>query len=95
MGKELIEHKAYSQSLDLSQMTLDALGCKWMILDELFASAAESSIDSPAYSQPLCTARQIALVDLLKTWGIQPKSVVGHSSGEIGKLSSTVIQRRA
>jgi len=34
-------------------------------------------------SQPLCTAVQIALVNLLRSWGLSPASVVGHSSGEI------------
>lgn len=42
-----------------------------------------SNIDDPAYCQPICTALQIALVDLLSTWGVYPHSVVGHSSGEI------------
>jgi len=85
MGKELITHRAYERSLETSQTSLDALGCKWSLQHELFASAEHSQIDSPAFSQPLCTALQIALVDLLKSWGIRPKSVVGHSSGEIGK----------
>lgn len=40
-------------------------------------------IDRPEYSQPLSTALQIALVELLKTFNIIPKAVVGHSSGEI------------
>lgn len=31
----------------------------------------------------LCTALQIALVDLLHHAGIVPEAVVGHSSGEI------------
>ena len=53
------------------------------ILDELHREPAESNIDEPSISQPLCTAFQIALVDLLKTWAIQPCMVVGHSSGEI------------
>jgi NADPH:quinone reductase-like Zn-dependent oxidoreductase/malonyl CoA-acyl carrier protein transacylase len=35
-------------------------------------------------SQPSCTAVQLALVDLFRTWGIQPTAVAGHSSGEIG-----------
>lgn len=34
-------------------------------------------------SQPACTAIQLALVDLLTSWGVRPKAVVGHSSGEI------------
>ena len=37
----------------------------------------------PHLSQPLCTALQIALVDLLKDFNIVPSTVVGHSSGEI------------
>ena len=40
-------------------------------------------IDNPAVAQPLCTALQVALVDLLASWGIFPMTVVGHSSGEI------------
>lgn len=44
----------------------------------------QSRIDDPAYSQPLCTALQLALVDLLASWGVRPAAVVGHSSGEIG-----------
>ncbi len=31
----------------------------------------------------MCSALQIALVDLLRRFGIVPKAVVGHSSGEI------------
>ena len=34
-------------------------------------------------AQPLCTALQIALVDLLTSWRILPRAVTGHSSGEI------------
>lgn len=35
------------------------------------------------FSQPLCTAVQLMLVNLLRSWGVQPSSVIGHSSGEI------------
>ncbi|KAH9873180.1 hypothetical protein J1614_005578 [Plenodomus biglobosus] len=40
-------------------------------------------IDSPDLSQPLCTALQIATVELLRSWNVTPSTVVGHSSGEI------------
>jgi len=35
------------------------------------------------FSQPCCTAIQIALFELLSKWGIRLAAVVGHSSGEI------------
>jgi len=31
----------------------------------------------------MCTALQVALVDLLRNWNVKPTAVVGHSSGEI------------
>lgn len=40
-------------------------------------------IHSPEVSQPLCTALQIALVELLRSFGVLPAAVLGHSSGEI------------
>jgi acyl transferase domain-containing protein len=43
-----------------------------------------SSINSPEIAHPACAALQIALVDLLASWGIVPTRVIGHSSGEIG-----------
>ena len=43
----------------------------------------ESRVNTAAIGQPLCTALQIALVDLLEEWNVRPVSVTGHSSGEI------------
>lgn len=63
------------------------------MVDELFAEAKSTRINLPEISHPVCTALQVALVDLLASWGIFPKYVTGHSSGEIaaaycaGKLS--------
>lgn len=42
-----------------------------------------SRINDAEFSQPLCTALQIGLVNLLSAWGVHPSAVVGHSSGEI------------
>ncbi|KAI0906505.1 hypothetical protein F4823DRAFT_607070 [Ustulina deusta] len=41
-------------------------------------------INDPDVAQPLCTAIQIALVDLFAQWNITPEVSIGHSSGEIG-----------
>ena len=43
----------------------------------------QACINRPEFSQPLCTALQIALVELLGTFNVFPDVVVGHSSGEI------------
>lgn len=40
-------------------------------------------VDVPDKSQSICTALQIALVDLLESWGLHSSSTLGHSSGEI------------
>jgi acyl transferase domain-containing protein len=41
------------------------------------------------FSQPLCSAIQIALVNLLRSWGVTATAVVGHSSGEIAAAYAT------
>ena len=51
--------------------------------DEITKNPKESRIGLALYSQAICTAIQIALVNLFRSWGITPASVTGHSSGEI------------
>jgi len=41
----------------------------------------ESRVNNAEFSQPLCTAIQIGLVALLKSWNVSPIATVGHSSG--------------
>lgn len=41
-------------------------------------------MNEPALSLPLCAAVQISLVNLLRSWNINPTAVTGHSSGEVG-----------
>ncbi|KAI0515152.1 hypothetical protein F5B22DRAFT_647032 [Xylaria bambusicola] len=55
----------------------------WTLEDHIMADKDESCIDEAAVSQPVCTALQIALVDFLRSIGIDFHTVVGHSSGEI------------
>ena len=55
----------------------------WSLEEELKAPPKESRLNEAAFSQPLCTAVQVGLVDLLKASGVSFYGVVGHSSGEI------------
>ena len=52
-------------------------------IDALRKSESESCVNLTDYSQTLCTALQVALVELLDQFGVVPRKVVGHSSGEI------------
>ncbi|KAJ5199431.1 Acyl transferase/acyl hydrolase/lysophospholipase [Penicillium cf. griseofulvum] len=83
MAKELLSNPVFELSLQRCQKVLDECGAEWKIWD-LLAATDGHRIASPQYAQPLCTAIQIALVDLLFSWGIEPAAVLGHSSGEIG-----------
>ncbi|KGO46306.1 Acyl transferase/acyl hydrolase/lysophospholipase [Penicillium expansum] len=58
-------------------------GPNWLLYDELRQESSISRIHEAEFSQPLCIALQIGLVNILRGWGIEPSTVVGHSSGEI------------
>ncbi|KAM3068356.1 hypothetical protein ACMFMG_009493 [Clarireedia jacksonii] len=88
MGKSLIESSIYFRErikfLEDSLSSLpEADRPQWKIREELIKDATTSRIAEAELSQPLCTAIQIALVDMLRSAGIAFESVVGHSSGEI------------
>lgn len=55
----------------------------WTLEESLLADAGKSRVGEAEISQPVCTAVQIAIVDLLAEWNIIPSVTVGHSSGEI------------
>lgn len=52
------------------------------MIGSLLAFEEESHVMEPEFSQPLCTALQVALVDLLRSWSLEPVAVAGHSSGK-------------
>jgi len=51
--------------------------------DELYKGENVSKINDASYSQPISTAVQVALIDVLRSFNIHPKVAIGHSSGEI------------
>jgi acyl transferase domain-containing protein len=86
MGKELIEHFPQFRA-DLMRMNnvLTKLPHPptWNLIEELLRPEAKSQINKAEFAQPLCTALQVALVNLLSSLKLSPSAVVGHSSGEI------------
>ena len=83
MGVELRRYPLFRQSLDKCEAVLYNAGCDWSLHDELDKDKSLSKINRPDYSQPLCTAVQVAIVDLLRSFGAHTSGVIGHSSGEI------------
>lgn len=84
MGRELFEqYPTFTNSIELADKLLAAQGAEWSLVEELGRDAKTSQVSEAHISQPSCTAVQLALVDLLRTWGVNPTAVAGHSSGEI------------
>ena len=88
MGADLIRSSDFvRERVDALEQSLATLPPSdrptWRLKGEMLAGNGVSRIAEAALSQPLCTAVQIILVDLLRTAGINFAAVVGHSSGEI------------
>lgn len=86
MGAELITY--YPSFKHTIQRLDNALGDledapEWTIEDKLLEHVESSQVNEAEFAQPLCTAIQIAIVNLLHLWNITPKVTVGHSSGEM------------
>lgn len=95
----LSAYPIYRATLHAADAVLTKLGASWSLLgrsaiclleiklmthlDELSRAPKSSRIGEASLSQPLCTAIQLGLIELLKSWGVRPAAVVGHSSGEI------------
>lgn len=86
MGAELMTYyPSFLHSIRMLDMALDELedAPDWTIEDTLLLPDDISPVSEAEYAQPLTTAIQIALVQLLRLWDITPTVTVGHSSGEI------------
>ncbi|KAK6827388.1 polyketide synthase [Apiospora arundinis] len=87
IGRDLFRTSSpFSETIKSLDGYLQALGPDapdWKLEDELLKPGRTSRVNEAEFSQPLCTAIQIALVNLLTSVGVRPLALVGHSSGEI------------
>ncbi|XXH03512.1 hypothetical protein Hte_009917 [Hypoxylon texense] len=90
MGRELLEsHAVFASAIRRADRHLLSIKADFSLLEELTRDEADSRVGMAHISQPICSAIQIGLVDLLASWGIRPSAVTGHSSGEIGAAYAT------
>ncbi|KAI1421079.1 hypothetical protein F5Y12DRAFT_790457 [Xylaria sp. FL1777] len=84
MGRELVgAYPVFKIVIEEAEGHLRELGANWSLLEELSRDANTSRVNDTGLSIPICVALQIALVHLLRSWGVTPSAVTAHSSGEI------------
>ncbi|KIA75578.1 polyketide synthase [Aspergillus ustus] len=86
MGKDLLrESSTARETIKALDVVLNEVDPErsWTIEEELRQPESSSQLSKAEYSQPCCTALQIALVDVLNSLNLKPSAVVGHSAGEI------------
>lgn len=90
MGASLLEsHSVFADTIQAADEVLQKIGVGFSLVEELLKDGKQSRISDPDTSQSACTAVQLALTELLKSWKITPSCVIGHSSGEISAAYAT------
>ncbi|KAI0179034.1 hypothetical protein GGR52DRAFT_588832 [Hypoxylon sp. FL1284] len=97
MGKDLQLFPGTRAILEELDTVLQALPDppKWSLINELSDPRSAEHLRQPEFSQPLVTAMQLCIIDVLEQWGVKPQSVVGHSSGEIAAAYAAGFLTRA
>ncbi|KAH7413894.1 hypothetical protein DE146DRAFT_601832 [Phaeosphaeria sp. MPI-PUGE-AT-0046c] len=96
-GGKVLPIKQESEALRLgwvftgASSHLSSIGAPFSLLEELRKDEQTTQVNVAHVSQPACTAVQLALIELLRSWNIAPTAVVGHSSGEIAAAYSAGI----
>ncbi|KAI0383025.1 hypothetical protein F5Y04DRAFT_270134 [Hypomontagnella monticulosa] len=86
MGKDLLKYFPWTRNiLEELDGVLQSLKSppSWSLVSELTEPRTAEHLRQPEFSQPLVTALQLCIIAVLEQWGVKPRSVVGHSSGEI------------
>ncbi|KAI0474037.1 hypothetical protein GGR56DRAFT_696770 [Xylariaceae sp. FL0804] len=84
MGRELsAAYPVFRETIATADDHLKSLGCTWSLREVLSTDDDSNQLRLASVSQPVCTAVQLGIVDLLASWDVRPTAVVGHSSGEI------------
>jgi len=83
MGRELLQSEPVFRGAIEECDALIRSQANWSLLAELTADESQSRLGETEIAQPAIFSLQIALARLWRSWGIEPKAVVGHSLGEV------------
>ena len=83
MGRQLLaQEPVFREAMHACEKVLSAF-VSWSLLDELSAPAERSRFEEIDFIQPALFAMQVSLAALWRSWGIEPRAVIGHSMGEV------------
>jgi acyl transferase domain-containing protein/NADP-dependent 3-hydroxy acid dehydrogenase YdfG/acyl carrier protein len=82
MGRELFDQEGIFRATFLTCAEWIERHYGWSLISLLFSDRDQHRIDQTAWGQPALYALQCALVELWRSWGVEPNIVVGHSVGE-------------
>ena len=83
MGRYFLEHEGEFKRVFLECDALWDNYAGWSLWDELHRDQDDAWSERTDAAQPLVFAVQVSLAALWKSWGVEPKAVIGHSLGEI------------
>nr|AGQ04168.1 CG3524 [Drosophila birchii] len=81
MARDLMQLEVFRKSIEQCAEVLAKLDFD---LIDVLTRSTERTFDNMLYSFVSVSAVQVALTDLLRTLGIRPDGIIGHSAGELG-----------
>ncbi|HLP48307.1 MAG TPA: beta-ketoacyl synthase N-terminal-like domain-containing protein, partial [Candidatus Kapabacteria bacterium] len=93
MGSELFKKERIFRHAILECDRVFGRYAGWSIAAELTRDEIQSRVEESLIAHPCNFALQVALVQLLASWGLTPGAVVGHSSGEVAAAFTAGILR--
>ncbi|WP_437970633.1 SDR family NAD(P)-dependent oxidoreductase [Sorangium sp. So ce260] len=83
MGRALLdEEPVFREVIEACDGLLQPLS-GWSLLEQLSTPGPVSRVHETEVAQPALFALEVALAELMRSWGIAPDAVIGHSVGEV------------
>jgi len=83
MGRQLLDREpVFRRTIEEIDAVFQPLS-GWSLLEGMSCPEQELNINRTDVAQPAIFALQASLVELWKSWGVQPGKVIGHSVGEV------------